>query len=378
LTTTTTTKPKSRRTSSTELEEREEARRRRRNSGSGSGSGSGSHRSRKEGAGDTTASTSTVGSPAPGRLRKLEREKHVINRNSSSFYHAVMTNNAAKVERLLKTKPKCVFDVDTFCHHPVFDVVCAKPNSLPLLIKMVDLGVDPSNCECDKGTIPLYSAIMAWSTFKTDEERKKILWLLIEAKARIDPVKSRPIGSPLTKATELGDWTLVKRLIDCGANVNLVTKAGLTPLCFAALINSVTITKLLIQHGARVNPVSYSRDSLDGDVSMPLVQAAGEGHIDVAKVLLEHGAAINAIDGVEGVTALMKAAKHGRLEMCRFLIEKGADVNSVTRLRSNSKKKSNALSMARRHKHARVAELLLHHGAQTLAIEPSSPNCTVS
>lgn len=49
-----------------------------------------------------------------------------------------------------------------------------------------------------------------------------------------------------------GDFELVKKLVDMGADVNEVSKNGMTPLMYAARYNKVDILKLLIENGANV------------------------------------------------------------------------------------------------------------------------------
>ncbi|KAM0244372.1 hypothetical protein ACHAP5_006279 [Fusarium lateritium] len=75
----------------------------------------------------------------------------------------------------------------------------------------------------------------------------------LEARSRKGPKKWR---TPLHNACELGRTTIVKSLLDSGADVNARSVHKLTPLIFAAEAENVEIVRLLISKGAEVNAQS--------------------------------------------------------------------------------------------------------------------------
>ena len=85
-------------------------------------------------------------------------------------------------------------------------------------------------------------------------------------------------------------------------------------------------TNLLI--AARDGDALTVRDSLRQGAnanyrdSMPLRQAAGNGHLEAVSVLLEHGANINALNGAP----LLRAVEWEHAQVALYLLEKGADV----------------------------------------------------
>jgi len=64
----------------------------------------------------------------------------------------------------------------------------------------------------------------------------------------------------------------VRDLITAGANVDIITKHGLTPLGLTSIFNNIDLIKLLLEAGADANKAS-SRDD-----STPMIFASYKGH----------------------------------------------------------------------------------------------------
>ncbi|MFD2891167.1 ankyrin repeat domain-containing protein [Flavobacterium chuncheonense] len=60
-------------------------------------------------------------------------------------------------------------------------------------------------------------------------------------------------ATPLCVAISKGDFSLVKKIIDYGADVNETTNRGMTPLMFAARYGHVEIVNLLLDKGAKLD-----------------------------------------------------------------------------------------------------------------------------
>jgi ankyrin repeat protein len=91
---------------------------------------------------------------------------------------------------------------------------------------------------------------------------------------------------------------------------------GDTPLLLAAGSGRRTVVKLLIERGAEVNAKNH-------DGQTPLEGAAGSGNPRVVKLLLEHGANIKTRDA-KGQTPLHAAGQAGSLENLKLLLAAGA------------------------------------------------------
>ena len=62
-------------------------------------------------------------------------------------------------------------------------------------------------------------------------------------------------GDRLIEAVQIGDIDLARELLAKGADVNVKTRYGATPLFFACDKGNVELTKLLLEKGADVNVV---------------------------------------------------------------------------------------------------------------------------
>jgi ankyrin repeat protein len=108
-------------------------------------------------------------------------------------------------------------------------------------------------------------------------------------------------------------------LLEAGANPNLASASGETPLLAAARTGDVGVAKLLMMGGAEVETRERRRQQT------PLMWAVSGGHRDVVRLLIETGADVNATSGT-GFTPLMFAARQGDVDAARMLISAGADV----------------------------------------------------
>nr|KAF6488693.1 ankyrin repeat domain 31 [Molossus molossus] len=89
--------------------------------------------------------------------------------------------------------------------------------------------------------------------------------------------------SPLHLAVRRGNLSLMKVLIESGADVNLKDNTGWTPLHKASTEGSNDIIVELLKAGANVNC-----ENLDG--ILPLHDAVANNHLKAAEILLQHGA----------------------------------------------------------------------------------------
>jgi ankyrin repeat protein len=176
-------------------------------------------------------------------------------------------------------------------------------------------------------------------------------------------------------ACENRDATIVKKLLDAGANARAALPSGETALMTAARTGSMEVLQLLIARGADVN----AKEKSHGQTA--LMWAAAYDHPDVLKALLSADAATNIkseerersintgftvsersfgnVEKVElgGYTALLFAARNGDVEQGKLLLDRGANVNDT------ASSGVSALALAAHSGNEPFALFLLEHGA---------------
>jgi ankyrin repeat protein len=139
--------------------------------------------------------------------------------------------------------------------------------------------------------------------------------LLIERGADVDLVSDTGF-TPLMGAIQNGHEQVARLLLDCGALLEKVRAGdGFTALAIAAVAGRPGLIKLLLERGADPSPVSI--DELE-----PLAYAALKGHDDVVKILLDGGASAASSGGSSGMGL---AAQGGHEAVVKLLLEHGAD-----------------------------------------------------
>jgi len=132
-------------------------------------------------------------------------------------------------------------------------------------------------------------------------------------------------------AAAFGLDSLMRALLETGADVNHADCEGGTALAFAAASHDVETeyhrarVQILLDYGADINaPLSQYRDS-------PLTAAAGDGNEALVRLLVEHGADVNAfVPGLGSRTnrspleAAINSKKPKHVEIARYLLDNGA------------------------------------------------------
>ena len=102
------------------------------------------------------------------------------------------------------------------------------------------------------------------------------------------------------------------------------SSANLTPrLLAAATIGDLSLVKAMLEQGAEIN----GRDTYGASA---LLLAAGNGFIDIVRALISQGADID-MKNINGRTALMRAAQEGHVDIVKELIDSGACLNEIDR-----------------------------------------------
>ncbi len=240
------------------------------------------------------------------------------------------------------------------------DLVQAGQDTAALKMIAAGTGVDVSQGD---GTTAL-----DWATYRLDVPMVKVL-----LKHGANPNLMSILGSsPLGEAVKTGNVELVKMLLKAGADANLANPDGQTPLMIAAHTGVVKVAKLLVRHGANVNAWERWRGQTG------LMWAAAQGYPDMTQYLVRHGAQVNIREYYNdwldkatqisseprgqyhpegGLTPLLYAARSGCVGCVQALLKGGADVDKPT------PEGIAPLSIAIDSYHYSVAMYLLKHGA---------------
>jgi len=137
------------------------------------------------------------------------------------------------------------------------------------------------------------------------------------AEKRSEGGKEYPGSSALRVACESGKVAIIRLLVEHGAPVNPRTSSESSPIMEAVEGRSTAAVRYLLEHGARANQMS--------EYGEPIIVYAVNGHdLDIVKLLLDRGADINA--GKEK-TLLMEAVSTAHGDMVKLLLARGADPN---------------------------------------------------
>ena len=159
---------------------------------------------------------------------------------------------------------------------------------------------------------------------------------------------------PLHIASAYDNRNLVSHLISKGANVNVKSPDGVTPLHLAAGKNAAMSAEVLLNNGADVD--ADARINGIGGITPLQVAAATDGD-KVAALLIKNGANVNAIAVGDG-GPLHAAARHNSRKVAGLLISEGADIDA-----QGGDEGMTPLHRAALYGHADVADLLIVRGA---------------
>jgi ankyrin repeat protein len=227
---------------------------------------------------------------------------------------------------------------------------------LELAKVLLDHGAN-ANVVNEWGETPLH--LVSRGEYDSQEHGVNIARLLLERCVDLD-AQTKSHNTALHLTAFYGRPEITQLLLDHGASPNAEDELGSTPLQSVAGGNydsqehGVSVARLLLEHGADVNPRTK--------VSTPLHSAAFYGRLKLAKVLLDHGANANAV-GEGGETPLhllsrgeYDSQEHG-VNTARLLLEHCVDLDAQTESHET------ALHFAAFHGRPGITQLLLDHGA---------------
>ncbi|XP_017548344.1 ankyrin repeat and SOCS box protein 4 isoform X1 [Pygocentrus nattereri] len=241
---------------------------------------------------------------------RASRRSEAVQQLKSRFLEALKRNDAAEVEKFLRTTN---IDIDT-----VLDV---KDTSMVL-------------ASYKQGYwLPGYKLESSWAMGIHVCMMYNALESALVLLQRGAAVNRKPNGkTPLHVACEVSHTDCVNLLLNWGAKVNSVSLSGHTPLHYCITQESVDCAKQLILRGANVNAESHNSDE-----DTPLHTAARFGISELVALYAAHGANVDAVNA-RMETPLITAAfwamdtreqtySEDHHLVCRMLLDYGANPN---------------------------------------------------
>ncbi|KAI1323611.1 hypothetical protein F5Y16DRAFT_383366 [Xylariaceae sp. FL0255] len=186
-----------------------------------------------------------------------------------------------------------------------------------------------------------------------------IVRLLLQHGAEVNAKRDNETPA-LIKAAESGNVAVVEELLAHHADANIRTRAGQTALFAACVKGHNKVIATLLNGGADV-------DGTDKEGRSPLLflaadkQTKAKWTIETLKILRDRGADLEVRDDQTRRTPLLWAATNGNVGLTRFLLESHANVAAT------NKRDRTALHLAAESNHEEVVRLLLAHGANPQA-----------
>jgi ankyrin repeat protein len=158
-----------------------------------------------------------------------------------------------------------------------------------------------------------------------------VVKFLVEHGANVDPPARKHIRKPLGVASYIGNKSMVKYLIQKGADIEASDGNGETPILLAAeghpnSPENDSVVEYLLKKGANIEVHDeYGRT--------PLFWAVYKGYPKIASLLVKHGANINAVDKTNQ-TLFQIFSEQNRLmterelDILKLLLENGLDINA--------------------------------------------------
>ena len=193
---------------------------------------------------------------------------------------------------------------------------------------LIDLGANVNAQRTDDKEAPL-TLSSGWNKFMA-------VYLLLDRGADAN-IASADGNSPLHTAVSKGFFDITKLLVEKGSYVNLQNKEGRTPLFLSVKNKHEQLIKLLIENEADVR-IGYKENSTErfylvrgknrGRAAWHYIAGEQVNEPEIIDLLVKSGANVNAQDA-EGFTPLHMAAIHGNLKIVKKLVDLDADVNIV-------------------------------------------------
>ena len=275
---------------------------------------------------DTLANLETK-RPGHHKIERLNQKFVDIVNSLSELHRCIHGNDAEKAVELVLNDG---LDINTpaLCNRTPL-LWASLSSSGEFIETLIDLGANVNAQRTDDKEAPL-TLSSGWNKFMA-------VYLLLDRGADAN-IASADGNSPLHTAVSKGFFDITKLLVEKGSYVNLQNKEGRTPLFLSVKNKHEQLIKLLIENEADVR-IGYKENSTErfylvrgknrGRAAWHYIAGEQVNEPEIIDLLVKSGANVNAQDA-EGFTPLHMAAIHGNLKIVKKLVDLDADVNIIT------------------------------------------------
>ncbi|KAF5609187.1 ankyrin repeat domain-containing protein [Fusarium pseudoanthophilum] len=239
-----------------------------------------------------------------------DREAKDKNGYCALHYAALNTNNL-----LLRCLLELGVDMEVGLYEGLTALVCAAvTGKTDIVTSLLEFGANTTAKGADKCTIPqrsLNDQVIACVKHGNLTQLKRLL----DAGADIN-VLSTSCRSALSVAAEYGHRQLVDFILQIGGFLDLQDSNGESALWWASRSNHVGVVQRLLELGAQV-------DLPDSDGNSPLCVACQNNLVDIAECLLKAGGNPNGTTHY-GMTPLLLSVNANRMKLLALIINKGS------------------------------------------------------
>ena len=311
-------------------------------------------------------------------------KEHVVIPEAKELFQVIRRGEISAMRRVLERNPKLTSSVDENGSTPL--ILAAYWAGTAEVKELLARGADP-NAKNDSGVAALIPAtdnlettrllVEAGADVNARTEGGESALIVAARRAGATPVavyllaKGADIRAsaldgttPLHRAAEGGDVSMLRLLLEKSADINAQRKRGGVPLASAVVSGHAAAVRYLLSRGAKANL---------GNVG--LERAVFQGNVDIVKALLEAGAEVKnsgsqvftGLGGLEPILVLACFSYNADPQIVKMLLDRGADPAT------KSQQGRTPLELARERGYEEVARLLVQVIEKNQAGEKGKP-----